>query len=240
VIDGEDYRMVVLPESFDRATNVANVQSTRPAAELTNEVHALARERGIAEVTWNVYPTTTPPGLAAYLLEMQGTIRDESGLMSLRVPNEGHLDVGPTRGVLVKPVGDAEGLTDYRRIVSTVFEQPMATAEEIAAEASHLNADDPDAGAGCRFVAYVDGRPAGTGAIAVREDGSASLFGAATYPELRGRGAYRAILAARTRWAWQHDVPLLLVSGRLATSAPIMRRAGFTLHGYSQAIAVPT
>jgi GNAT superfamily N-acetyltransferase len=237
VIETVDYRVVIRPASFDGETSVPWVQSTRPAAEIAGEVHALARERGIGEVVWNVYPTTTPPDLADHLLASGGSIRDEGGLMSLRVPDDGQLDVGPTDGVMVRPVGDVQGLTDYRRIVSRVYEQPMATAEEVAAEAEQITADDAG---GCRFVAYIDDQPAGSGAIAVRDDGSASLFGAATYPELRGRGAYRAILPARTRWARQHGVPVLLVSGRLATSAPIMERVGFTLHGYTRSIAVPT
>lgn len=237
VIETEDYRVVFWPASFDRQTIVPWVESTRSAVEIAREVHALARERDIGEVTWNIYPTTTPSDLPDHLLALGGRIRDEGGLMSLRVPDDGYLDVGPTEGVVVRPVGDAGGLTDYRRIVSTVYEQPMATAEEITAEAERITPNDPG---GCRFVAYVDDRPAGSGAIAVRQDGSASLFGAATYPELRGRGAYRAILAARTSWAAQHGVPVLLVSGRLATSAPIMERAGLTLHGYTRSIAVPT
>jgi GNAT superfamily N-acetyltransferase len=237
VIETADYRVVFRPASFDGVTSVERAFSTRPAAEIAGEVHSLARVRGIGEVIWNLYPTTTPADLADHLLALGGTIRDEGGLMSLRVPDDGRLDVGPTEGVVVHPVADVHGLTDYRRIVSRVYEQPLATAEEIAAEAEQITANDA---AGSRFVAYVDDQPAGSGAIAVRDDGSASLFGAATYPELRGRGAYRAILAARTRWAQQHGVPVLLVSGRLATSAPIMGRVGFTLHGYTRSIAVPT
>jgi GNAT superfamily N-acetyltransferase len=237
VIETAEYRVVFRPASFDRETYVPWVESVRSAAEITNEVHALARERGIGEVIWNVYPTTTPSDLCDHLLALGGSIRDEGGLMSFRVPDDGRLDVGSTEGVIVRPVGDVHGLTDYRRIVSTVYEQPLASAEEIAAEAEGIRADDPG---GCRFVAYIDDQAAGSGAIAVRDDGAASMFGAATYPRLRGRGAYRAILAARTRWASQHGVPVLLVSGRLATSAPIMERLGFTLHGYTRSIAVPT
>jgi GNAT superfamily N-acetyltransferase len=235
VIDAADYRMVVFPESFGRQTSVPRVESSRTAAELTDEVHQVARQRGIGEVVWHVYPTTTPADLADHLLASGGVVRDEGGLMSLRVPHDGTLDVGPTDGVEVRQVTDAAGLTDYRRVVSTVYEQPMANAEDIAKEAARLDND-----AGSRFVAYADDQPVGSGAIAVRRDGSASLFGAATYEAFRGRGAYRAILAARTRWAHQHGVPVLLVSGRLATSAPIMRRVGFTLHGYTRSIAVPT
>ena len=55
-----------------------------------------------------------------------------------------------------------------------------------------------------------------------------------------GRGTYRAIQADRTRWARQQGVQVLLVSGRLATSAPIMERLGSTLHGLTRSIAVPT
>lgn len=237
VIRTEDYRAVFRPESFGREASVPWIESARPAAEITTEVNVLARERGIDEVVWNVYPTTTPSNLADHLLGLGGTVRDEGGLMSLRVPDDGVLDVGPTDGVVVHPVDDVPRLTDYRRIQSTVYEQPMASEEDIATEAERFNATNTGGG---RFVAYVDDKPAGTGAIAVRTDGSASLFGAATYPELRGHGAYRAILAARTRWARQNDVPILLVSGRLATSAAIMERVGFTMHGYTRAIVAPT
>lgn len=237
VIETSDYRVVFKPASFDRETSVLRIESTRPAREVVGEVNARARERGVDEVIWNVYPVTTPPDLADHLLGLGGTIRDEGGLMSLRVPDDGRLDVGPTDGVIVRQVGDVHGLTDYRRIVSTVYAQPLASDEEIAAEAEQITPNDAG---GCRFVAYIDDQPAGSGTIAVRQDGAASLFGAATYAELRGRGAYRAVLAARTRWARQHDVPVLLASGRLATSAPIMERAGFTVHGYTRSIAAPT
>jgi hypothetical protein len=237
VIETGEYRLVFMPASFDHETSVRWVRSERSAAEIVTEVNSLARDRGVGEVTWSVYPTTTPSDLADHLLSLGGTVRDEGGLMSLRVPDDGKLDVGPTEAVIVRPVSDVHGLTAYRRIVSTVFSQPLASDADIAAEADGIVPNDSS---GCRFVAYVDGEPAGSGAVVVRDDGAGSLFGAATYSHLRGRGAYRAILAARTRWARQHDVPVLLVSGRLTTSAPIMERVGFTLHGYTQSIAVPT
>ena len=41
------------------------------------------------------------------------------------------------------------------------------------------------------------------------------------------RGAYRAVLAERLRLAAEAGASLALVKGRVATSAPILARAGF-------------
>jgi predicted acetyltransferase len=53
-----------------------------------------------------------------------------------------------------------------------------------------------------------------------------SLFGGATLPEARGRGAYRALVAARWRDAVERGTPLLVTqAGRM--SQPILERIGF-------------
>lgn len=227
VIETDDYRLLLRPEGFGHDAHVARVSSCRPAHDLIDEISRAAADRGYAEVVWSIYPTTAPPSLTDSLLQSGGTVTDEGALMSLAVPADGRLDVGRTAGVRVRTVTDAETLTHYRQIISTVYDQPLPSPERIADEAAGI-ADDHR---GCRFVAYLDDQPVGTGAIAIRSDGSASLFGAATYAACRGRGAYRAILAARTKWAAEHAVPILLVSGRLATSAPIMQRVGFVPRG---------
>jgi hypothetical protein len=50
-------------------------------------------------------------------------------------------------------------------------------------------------------------------------------------PEARGRGAYRAVLDARLRYAVDHAATMALVKGRVATSGPVLRRAGFMAYG---------
>ncbi len=236
VIDNGDFRLQFRPDRHGRAATVSRVESDRSAEAVVAEVNDLARARSFDEVSWNLYPTSRPRSLRDVLLEAGAVVRDEGAVMSLRVPPEGLLDVGPIDGVVVRPVLDVHGLTDYRRIISQVYEQRLPSPEEITEEAAGI----PQDLRGRRFVAYLGDEPVGSGAIAIRADGSASLFGAATYPEFRRRGAYRAIMAARVRWAWQHAVPVLLVSGRLSTSAPIMRRIGFTHHGYTCTLALRT
>ena len=57
------------------------------------------------------------------------------------------------------------------------------------------------------FLAELDGRPVGTGAVAIH-DGVAILAGASTIPEARKQGAQRALLEARLRHAAEHGCDL--------------------------------
>jgi GNAT superfamily N-acetyltransferase len=75
------------------------------------------------------------------------------------------------------------------------------------------------------WLAFIDGRAvASAGAIAT----SAGLYlsGAATHPEARGRGCYRALI--RTRWdeAVRLGTPALVVHAQ-ETSRPILESVGF-------------
>jgi GNAT superfamily N-acetyltransferase len=79
---------------------------------------------------------------------------------------------------------------------------------------------------GFRVVAFADGEAASSGGCTL--DGEvAKLWGAVTLPEFRRRGTYRAVLAERLRLARDHGATLALVKGRVATSRPILVRAGF-------------
>jgi GNAT superfamily N-acetyltransferase len=82
-----------------------------------------------------------------------------------------------------------------------------------------------------QVVVYADGEPAATGGCGLVGD-VARLWGAGARTKFRGRGIYRMLLAARLALAREHGATLALVKGRVATSGPILRRAGFT--GYSE------
>jgi hypothetical protein len=86
-------------------------------------------------------------------------------------------------------------------------------------------------------VAYVDGEPATTAGCTLAGE-VARLWGGATRPELRGRGAYRASLGARLWLAQQQGAALGLVRAVTTTSAPIVRRLGFTGHGVDDRLRV--
>jgi NAD(P)-dependent dehydrogenase (short-subunit alcohol dehydrogenase family) len=63
-------------------------------------------------------------------------------------------------------------------------------------------------------------------ADAILVDGAVALCGGATLPEARGKGAYRALLAARFRDAVERGTPVLVVQAG-SMSRPILERLGF-------------
>ena len=88
------------------------------------------------------------------------------------------------------------------------------------------------------MVAYVDGRPVGTGGLTVA-DGVGRLWSGSVLEAHRGRGVYRALLAERLQYAVRQGATMALVKGRVDTSGPILRRAGFAAHGQERSYRVP-
>jgi GNAT superfamily N-acetyltransferase len=80
------------------------------------------------------------------------------------------------------------------------------------------------------FLARVDGIAAGAGWATVHEAG-VILNGGSVAPRFRGRGVYRALLAARLALARRCGVHGLATQAKLDTSAPILARLGFTTVG---------
>jgi GNAT superfamily N-acetyltransferase len=82
---------------------------------------------------------------------------------------------------------------------------------------------------GCRqhmFLAHHRGEPVATASY-VAFPRSAYLIGGVVLPAHRGRGLYRALVAARLAHARARGLPLATSHAREATSAPILERMGF-------------
>jgi GNAT superfamily N-acetyltransferase len=77
------------------------------------------------------------------------------------------------------------------------------------------------------FVAEAGGAPVSAAWLVFRPGTDfAGLWGGSTHSAWRGRGIYRALIAARARLAAARDVPYLQVDAS-KDSAPILRRLGF-------------
>jgi GNAT superfamily N-acetyltransferase len=87
-------------------------------------------------------------------------------------------------------------------------------------------------------VAYVNGLPTGSGGVTL-VDGVARLWGGVVVPSARGQGVYRAVLDARLSYAAAHGATMALVKGKIDTSGPILRRAGFAAYGREPSYDVP-
>jgi GNAT superfamily N-acetyltransferase len=140
--------------------------------------------------------------------------------------------VGETAGVTAHAVTTAEQARRFGAVNFTAWDAPVPDGERIAQWLHEY-----EAGPTVRVLADVDGEPASCAGVSVI-DGVARLWGGATVPELRGRGAYRAVLRERLRIARERGATLALVKGRVDTSGPILSRAGFTAFDQERAYLV--
>jgi len=128
------------------------------------------------------------------------------------------------------PIGaDEATMRDALLVSSDAFPGERLTDERVAADLEELRTGMPEGPVG-RVVSYVDGRPAATGGWTLVGP-VARLWGGATHTELRGHGAYRAVLAERLRLARAAGATLGLSLGRRETSSPILQGLGFTSFG---------
>ena len=237
-----EYHLIAYPDAWAVPTQVRWCRSTRAAQAVVDEVVAIAAVWGRPEVSFWTGDRRSPPDLPDHLrargavqvetvellaLELDEAAVHRAGLDA--VERDGSLLCG---GVEVREVRDAATLQDADLVNREVWggEPPD---EDLAVRLDRLT------GAGeTRVVAYLDGQPVATAGSALAGD-VARLWGGATRAAHRGRGAYRATLAARLRLAVERGATLGMVRAVTTTSAPILHRLGFTGHGLEDRLRLP-
>jgi Fe2+ transport system protein FeoA len=178
-----------------------------------DEIHGILRAKGRTACTWEVGSHATPDDLVDRLLAL-GLVDDEPtplaiGMVLSEAPAQGPVDVEVRRAE-----SPAEHLA-ADQIAAVAFGGPVPT------EARPREADPNNV----VYLAYLEGKPVARASGSFGERGG-TLFGGATLPEARGRGAYRALVAARWADAVARDTPVLVTqAGPL--SRPILAQLGF-------------
>jgi ribosomal protein S18 acetylase RimI-like enzyme len=195
--------------------NVAQRFRLRPDEidQVREEIHGILRARGRTACTWEIGSHATPEGLVDRLLAV-GLVDDQPtalaiGMVLTEPPAQGPLDVG------VRRARSPEEHLAADQIAAHAFGGPVPTE-------ARPRDDDPN---NVVYLAYVDGEPVARASGSFGEHG-VSLFGGATLPEARGRGAYRALVAARWEDAVARDTPILVTQAG-PMSRPILARLGF-------------
>jgi hypothetical protein len=184
-----------------------------PAAELDEvraEIHAALRERGRSELSWEVGSQAEPADLVERLEGLGLRITERQVGMALDGPPD---DV--PGDVEVRRVETDDEWFDAERIAAIAFGEKTVPVRR----AYTPNPASPI------YLAYLDGAPAARGSASYSEHG-VTLFGGATLPEARGRGAYRALVAARWEDAVARGTPVLVTQAS-PMSHPILARLGF-------------
>jgi hypothetical protein len=212
---------------MERAVMANTVQRQRFGADELDDVLAEARSqlraRGRTTTQWEVGSQAQPPDLVSMLLE-RGLVRDQDPRAVALVLSKAPAPVGD--GLIARRVRTFDEYAAAREVQFAAFDAaPDRIAEERAALATEW-----DTGPRLMHAVWVGDEIVCAGTSAPTPYGLA-LFGGATLPQARGRGAYRALVRAR----WDEAVALgqaaLLTQGG-SMSRPILERIGFEPIGY--------
>lgn len=186
-----------------------------------DEIEAVI-ERTLAEYAglglrfrWVVDPDSRPRDLAERLA--RHGLRGEAG-RALAGPTT-VAPGSPPAGITIERI-DRAGLPTFERVMAAGWALDPAPLRPYYLALL----DDPDRNR--LYLARWHGEPAAVGAQTLFAR-SAYLTGGVVLPGRRGRGLYRALVAARLRDAAAAGITVATTHARAATSAPILERLGF-------------
>jgi GNAT superfamily N-acetyltransferase len=197
-------RLALAPTAFDETRTVAR---------------AWFRELGRERFTWWVADSATPSDLCDRLTALGAEPEVELAAMVRDEPPPA------ADGVTVRPIESLEEHLASRELVWEAFDVPedvraAGRAQRVQAWRDYVAMDHQ-----VIFVALLDDTIA-AGASVILTPSGGFLLGGNTRPELRGRGAYRALVRARWDEAERRGTPLLGVHAG-PMSRPILERLGF-------------
>jgi GNAT superfamily N-acetyltransferase len=203
-----------------RGSTWNTVQRQRfPVAEVDDviaEVRATLRERGRTRTQWEV-GSSAPDGLVDALLA-RGIPHDKDpyavALVLTREPPA-------VEGIVARRVETFEEYAAASAVQMRAFEMPPDETAELETHLPQMWEETVSV----MHAAWLDGQIVAAGTSSPTEHGLL-LYGGATLPEARGRGAYRALLRARWEEAVARGTPVLITQGG-SMSRPILERLGF-------------
>lgn len=220
VIDRPDWFQIITPSFRQGGLNEVSF------AQIDGDVDAvidatIARYESLGiRFRWSVPPDSRPADLGERLRK-RGMTEDVSILMAAAIAD---LKIDPPPDITVVPV-DLDNVETYAETNAAGW---GADPAPMIAFTRHL-LHNPT-GIHHNFLATIDGRPVAAANYAALGR-SAFFMGGVVLPEFRGRGAYRALLAARLSHAAARGIPLVTTHARRTTSAPILAALGFTQIG---------
>jgi predicted GNAT family acetyltransferase len=222
LIEREGYLLFLGRGTDPRFNTVQHLRlSPETISTTVAEVRAIAREHGRSALMWEVTSTATPQTLADDLQQFSMTLHEPpmAVIMALHTPPP-----PPTSGVTVSRV---ETIDDFCIFVSITYEV-FGIEDQLGDELIRIRregAQDLAQTHFLRYLAWIDGVPVAAASATFTNVG-VLLHAGSTKRTARGRGAYRALVAARWDDALQRGTPMLVTRAG-PQSRPILQRMGF-------------
>lgn len=228
-----EYRLVRYPSWMEAGVTLVWLGPLRRTVrQVVEEVVEVATGWGVTEMSWWVL-AGHPPEFEREIVRRGAVLAEEVQVLAAPVAEALPLLAEPA-DVLVREVDGAADMRAATDVGAEAFDTPRLDDDEIA-DALRSQTEMPQAP---WFLAEREGRCVGMAGATLAGD-VVRLWGGGVVPSSRGRGVYRAMLAERLRWGAERGADLALVKGRVDTSAPILRRAGFVGFGSERRFSVP-
>jgi hypothetical protein len=170
---------------------------------------------------WKLYAHDAPNDLKERLISQGFTVGDEEAIVVLPI-SEAPPELFVSGEHDVRHITDPDNLGDILTIENTVWGEDHSSLVEYLAAEKRAAPDMLSI-----YIAYVDGKPASCAWTRFAPNSQfASLWGGATIAQYRGRGIYRALVAARAIEARQRGIAFFCVDAS-PMSRPILERFGF-------------
>ena len=204
------------------------------AAEVIREGRAIFASRSLPFV-WNLDPETEPADFSNHLAAF-GVHPDPHGseYATMVLPIEATIDAPRIEGLEIRDaLAHSEDFRSANAAAAEAFGGSAPLQDDLAEIAMLERRRLSTLAAGNRrwLLALVDGEPAGAGGLGLFPPGGATVNGGSVRPKFRGRGVYRALVAARLVIARDAGVEGLAVWGG-DMSRPILAKLGFQTVGW--------
>lgn len=216
-----DHRITryVAPDGGWNGVTWSNLDETNADTAIAEQIRRFAAVPGPWE--WKHYSYDRPADLPRRLVSAGFTPQPEEALLVAEVAGLDHR-VAPPAGVVVRPVADDSDIQALVAVHDQVFGGDHSAIG--AAVRMGLTAGTATVAA---FIAWAGEQPVSAGRVEFHTGTEfASIWGGGTLPEWRGRGVFRALVAARAAEAAARSIRYLQVDAS-PDSRPILQRLGF-------------
>ncbi|HUY73460.1 MAG TPA: GNAT family N-acetyltransferase [Candidatus Dormibacteraeota bacterium] len=203
------------------------------ADDVIKEVRAIVAPRRLP-LMWTLDPESKPADLA-HRLHAHDIDPDRHGVESkvMVLSSAATIHVPRVAGLeIVDALADPEAFQQADRAAAEAFRaESLGDDGPRVAAREHRRRNLLAAGHRHLLLARVDGEPAGSGSLGLYPPDGAKMNGGSVRSKFRGRGVYRALVAARVEIARRAGVAGLTVWGG-DMSRPILERLGFEVVGW--------
>jgi hypothetical protein len=229
------FDLILTPGSYSMTTVYGfQVQEPEKVEATLDEVETLARSNHATGARFQILPTARPLDLGERLVRRGYSALDEVEVLVYDFHDEsGRTRLPNFRLSAEISAREARNDEDYSAFVGLngpIWNNPEPPVETRKGLEEDFRKRVADTGHSGRYVVWKESTPIGHGGLEVVGP-VARFWGSGILPAYRNLGAYGALVLARCEEAVRQGAEIALVTARIGTSGPILKRHGFRVVG---------